>query len=210
MGKTKLLALSGICGSVAVVCMLLSSMAIFATFVLSVIASIAVVIPLLVDPKGLIYSLLIYAVSSVLGAFSAFAIGNAVFVAPCVAFSMPFAIVKVYGETVKVSAKLEQTEKFEDPFVQGEETHIVSVKLDGKKRLHPIVRWALYYVLLEASIGLTLLSAYLLAEPMFNQIVQNKFFYLLLAALQLAVIPYDLLMRGCLIATTKVLHKIVK
>ena len=210
MGKTKLIALSGICGAVAVVCMLLSSVAFWATLILSVIASIAVVIPLLVDPKGLTYSLLIFAVSSVLGAFSAFAIGNVVYVAPCVAFAMPFAIVKVYGETVKVSAKLEQAEKFEDPFGQGEDTHVVQVKLDGKKRLHPIVKWVLYYVLLEVGIGLTLLAAYLLAKPMFNQITQNKYFYLLLAALQLVVIPYDLLMRGCLIGTTKILHKIIK
>lgn len=210
MSKTRLIALSGICGAVAVVCMLLSSFAIWATLLLSVVASLAVVIPLLVEPKGLVYSLLVYAVASVLGGFAAAGLGNVVFVAPCVAFSMPFAIVKVYGEAVKVSAKLHETETLEDPFGQGEDTHVVAVQLKGKKRLPAVVKWVLYYVLLEVGIGLTLLTAYLLAKPMFNQIVQNKYFYLLLAAMQLVVIPYDLLMRGCLIGTTKILHKVIK
>lgn len=210
MGKTKLIALSGICSAAAVVCMMLASVAIWATLILSVLASVAVVIPLLVDPKGLTYSLLIYAVSSVLGGFSAFALGNVVYVAPMVAFSMPFAIVKVYGEAVKVSARLEEHETFEDPFGNGEDTHVVQVQLNGKKRLPAVVRWVVYYVLLEVGIGLTVLSAYLFAKPLFEQIVQNKYFYLLLAAAQLIVIPYDLLMRGCLIGTTKILRKTLK
>lgn len=210
MGKTKLIAISGICAAVSVVCMLLCSVAFWATLILSVIASIAVVIPLLIDPKGLIYSLLIYAVASVLGGFSTLALGNVVYVAPMVAFSMPFAIVKVCGETVKVSAQVEQKETFEDPFGNGEDTHVLQVQLNGKKRLPTVVKWVLYYVLLEVAIGLTLLSAYLLAKPLFNQIVGNKLFYLLLAAMQLVVIPYDLLIRGCLIGTTKILHKVIK
>ena len=211
MSKARLIATSGICSATAVVCMLLSSLAIWATLLLSVIASIAVVIPLLIDPKGLVYSLLIYAAASVLGAFSAVTLGNVVFVAPCVAFCMPFAIVKVYGEMVKVSAKMEQTQTLEDPFGEGCDTHVVEVKLKGKKRLPVVVKWVLYYVLLEIGIGLTLLAAYLLAsDNLFHRIVSNDYFYLLLAAAQLIVIPYDLLMRGCLVATTKILHKVIK
>ena len=210
MGKTKLIAISGICSAAAVICMLLSSLAIWAALFLSVLASLAVVVPLLIEPKALAYSLLVYAVSGILGGFLSIAIGNVVYVAPCVAFSMPFAIVKVYGETVKVSAKFAPPQTLEDPFGEGCDTHVVEVKLDGKKRLHPIVKWALFYFLLEASIALTLLSAYLMVTPLFNQIVQNKYFYLLLGALQLIPIPYNLLMRGCLIGTSKILHKIVK
>ena len=210
MGKTKLIALSGVCGAVAVVCMLLASFAIWATLILSVLASVAVVIPLLVEPRGLKYSLLVYGVASVLGAFSAFALGNIVYVAPMVGFCMPFAIVKVYSETLKVSAKFEEPQTLEDPFGNGEDTHVVEVKLNGTKRLPTVVKWVLYYALLEVGVGLTMLIAYLLAKPLFEQIVSNKYFYLLLAVTQLVVIPYDLLMRGCLIATTKILHKIVK
>lgn len=210
MSKTRLIAISGICAAVAVVCMLLSSFAIWATLLLSVVASLAVVIPLLVEPKALMYSLLVYMVASVLGAFSATTLGNVVFVVPCVTFAMPFAIVKVYGESVKVSAKLEEKETLEDPFGQGEDTRVVAVKLKGKKRLPTVVKWVLYYALLEIGIGLTLFTAYVLAKPTFDQIVQNKYFYLLLGAMQLVVVPYDLLMRGCLIGTTKILHKVIK
>ena len=176
MGKTKLIALSGVCGAVAEVCMLACSVAFWAALILSVVASIAVVIPLLVDSKALMYSILVYAVAGILGGFAVVALGNVVYVAPMVAFAMPFAIVKVYGE----------------------------------RGFHPIVKWVFYYVLLEFGIGLTLLAAYSFAQPLFNQIVSNDYFYLLLAALQLVVIPYDLLMRGCLMGVTKILHKIVK
>ena len=209
MGKTKLIALSAVCSAMAVVCMMLCSLTFWAALFLSVLASLAVVVPLLVEPKALVYSLLSYAVSSVLGVFFSVAVGNVAYVAPCVAFCMPFAIVKVYGETVKLSAEFAPPQTIENPFGE-KDTHVVEVKLDGKKRLHPIVKWVLFYVLLEAGIGLTLLSAYLLTPPLFHQIVQNKYFYLLIAAFQLIPIPYNLLMRGCLIATTKILHKIIK
>lgn len=183
MSKTRLIAISGICGAVAVVCMLLCSIAGWVTLILSVLASIAVVIPLLVDSKGLVYSLLVYAVASVLGVFAAFSLGSVVNVAPCIAFCIPFAIVKVRGE---------------------------SVKPDGAKRLPAVVRWVLYYVLLEIALGLTVLVAYLFVPALFQEMVSNPFFYLLLGASQLVVMPYDLLMRGCIVGTTKILRKVIK
>lgn len=210
MSKTKLIALSGICSAIAVTCVLLCGVASWGMPAFSAIAAVAVVIPLLVDPKALTYSLLTYAVSFALGTFAAAGLGNVVYAVPVLTFGMPFAIVKVWGETVKVSAQVEQTETFEDPFGNGEETHVLSVQLNGTKRLPRFVKWILYYVLLEIAIGLTLLAAYLFVKPLFNQIVGNKYFYLLLALSQLIVIPYDLLMRGCLIGTTKLLRKIVK
>ena len=210
MSKARLLATSGICSAVAVTCLLLCGVAPWATLLLSVVASIAVVIPMLIDPNGLKYSLIIYAVASLLGTFAAFEFGGIVYAAPCVAFCLPFAIVKVRGESVQVSARVEEKQTFEDPFGQGEDTHVLAVQLDGKKRLPTVVRWVLYYVLLEVAIGLTLLAAYLLARPTFDLLVGNKFFYLLLAAAQLVVIPYNLLLHGCLIGTTKILQKVIK
>ena len=211
MGKARFIAISGICSATAVVCMILASFALWATLILSVVASIAVVIPLLVDPnRGLTYSLLIYAVVGVLGSFAALSFGSIVYVAPMVTFCMPFAIVKVYGESVRVSAKFEQTETLEDPFGQGEDTHVMSVQLKGKKRLPAVVKWVLYYVLLEVGVVLTLLTTYLITPSVFATLVANKYFYILLAATQLIVIPFDLLMRGCLIGTVKVLHKVIK
>lgn len=210
MGKARLIALSGICSAAAVLCMMLASFALWATLFLAVLASLAVVVPLLVDPKGLTYSLLIYAVSSVLGGFAAFSLGNVVYVAPIIAFCIPFTIVKVYGESVKVSAQMQEKETLDDPFVEGKFASVVEVKLNGKKRLPAVVRWVLYYVLLEVAIGLTLLAAYLFVRGLFEEMVGNPFFYLLLAAAQLVVIPYDLLTRGCLIGTTKILRKVIK
>ena len=209
MSKTKLIAVSGICSATAVVCMILTSIALWAILVLSVVASIAVVIPLLIDPKGLVYSLLIFAVVAVLGSFAAVSIGSIVYVAPMVTFCMPFAIVKVYGESVKVSAKVEQEDTLDDPFEKGE-VKIMSMQVKGKKRLPAFVRWILYYVLLEAGIGLTILTSYLLAPTTFTLIVHNKYFYILLGVAQLIVIPFDFLMRGCLIGTVKILRKAIK
>ena len=210
MSKTKLIALSGICSAVATLCILLCGVASWGMPVFSAIAAVAVVIPLLIDPKSLTYSLLIYAVSFVLGAFATAGLGNIVYAVPVLAFGMPFSIIKVFGETIKVSAQVEQTETLDDPFVSGEQTQVVQMQLQGKRRLHPVVKWVLYYVLLEAAIGLTLLAAYLFVKPMFEQFFANKFFYLLLIAAQLVVLPYDLLMRGCLVATKRILNKIRK
>ena len=210
MSKARLIALSGICSAAAVLCMMLASFALWATLLLAVVASLAVVIPLLVDPKGLTYSLLIYAVAAVLGGFAAFSLGNVVYVAPIIAYCMPFTIVKVYGESVKVSAQMQPKEKLDDPFTEGKFASVVEVKLDSKKRLPSVVRWVLYYALLEVAIGLTLLAAYLFVPALFEEMVVNPFFYLLLGAAQLAVMPYDLLTRGCLIGTMKILRKIIK
>lgn len=210
MSKTKLIALSGVCSAIAVVCILLSGVASWGLPAFSAIAAIAVVIPLLVDPKALTYSLLVYAVSSILGAFVTVGLGNAVYAVPTIVFGMPFAIVKVVGESVKVSAHLEQTETIKDPFGNGDDVQVAQMKLRGKTRLNPVIKWILYYVLLELALGFTLLFAYLFVQPLFEQIVTNRFFYLLLAAAQLIVIPYDLLMRGCFVATKKIIKRIVK
>lgn len=210
MSKARLIAISGICSAAAVLCMLLASFTLWATLFLAVLASLAVTIPLVIHPKGLTYSLLIYAAASVLGGFAALTLGNIVYVAPIIAFCMPFTIVKVYGETVRVSAKMQPKEKLDDPFIEGKFESVVEVKIDKKKRLHPVVKWVLYYVLLEVAIGLTLLAAYLFVPGLFTQMVTHTYFYLLLAAAQLVVIPYDLLTRGCLIATTKILQKVIK
>lgn len=210
MSKTKLIALSGICSAVATLCVLLCGVASWGMPAFSAIAAVAVVIPLLVDPKALTYSLLTYAVSFTLGAFATAGLGNIVYAVPVLTFGMPFAIVKVFGETVKVSAQVEQTQTLDDPFNSGEQTQVVQMQLQGKRRLHPVVKWVLYYVLLEIAICLTLLVAYLFVKPLFEQFVANKYFFLLLVAAQLIVIPYDLLMRGCLITTKRILNKIRK
>lgn len=209
--KARILAISGICGAVAVVCVLLATLPGVKWFVLmlAVVASIAVVIPLLIDGRNLVYSLLIYLVCALLGVFIGLA--NIVYVAPIVTFCIPFAIVKVYGETLKVTAKVQKTETLEDPFGQGDDRKVVKMQLDGKPRLNVVVKWVLYYVLLEAGLALTMLATYLLTRPVFDQIYATKWiFWLIVGAAQLAVPLYDLLLRGCLIGTVKALHKVIK
>ena len=210
MSKTRLIALSGICSAVAVVCMIVCSVAPWAMLILSVVASIAVVIPLIVDSKGLGYTLLVYAVAGLIGTFAAFEFGGLVYAAPCVSFCMPFAIVKVRGESVKVQATLNEKQTLDDPFDQDTKIHVAEVQLQSKKPFPTVVKWVLYYILLEVGIGLTMLSAYLLMPDFFTQIVNNELFWLLIVAAQAIVVLYDLLLRGCLIGTTKILRKIIK
>ena len=211
MSKAKLIAISGICGAVTVVCLLLASVFPYAVLIYAVIASIAVVMPLLIDGRNLMYSLLIYAVSIVVGALSGVLIGNIIYVAPIVIFCLPFAIVKVYGDSVKGTASVEHTETLEDPFEQGEDTQVVSLQLEGRKRLPNVVKWILYYVLLELGIGLTLLATYYLTPDVFDRVYSTRWlFWTLIASAQLIVPLYNLLLGGCLIATTKTMKRVIK
>lgn len=172
------------------------------------IASVAVAIPILLDYRNWIYSVLILIVSGALGVF--IGLGNVIYVAPIVAFCMPFAIVKSYGESIRVTAQVEETTTLEDPFNQGDDKRVVAVKLDGRKCLPTWLKWVLYYALLEIAIGLTLLCSYLFMPTFFDALIANKWFYAVLAAAQLIVIPYDLLMRGCFIGTVKIIHKAIR
>ena len=210
MNKTRLIATSGICGAIAAVSLLVASVFPYAVLIFAVLASVAVVVPLLIDGRNLVYSLLVYAVTVVAGALSGVFFQNIVYVAPVITFCIPLAIVKVYGETVKVTAKLDSTETLDDPFEEGEKK-IVVAHLDGKERLPRIVKWILYYVLLEVGIGLTLLATYLLTPSMFNALYSTTWlFWLMIGAAQLAVPLYDLLLHGCLIGATKLIRKVIK
>ena len=210
MNKTRLIATSGICGAIASVSMLVTSVFPYAVLIFAVMASVAVVIPLLIDGRNIVYSLLVYAVTVVVGALSGVFIGNVVYVAPVITFCIPLAIVKVYGETVKVTANLDSAETLDDPFDEDEQK-IVAVQLSGKQQLPKIVKWILYYVLLEVGIGLTLLATYFLTPPVFDALYATTWlFWLMIGAVQLVVPLYDLLLRGCLIGAVKVLRKVIK
>lgn len=207
MNKARFIAISGVCGAIAVVCLILAGLPAlkWVALILAVMASIAVAVPILIDPKGLLYSLLTFVVSGAVGVFMGMA--NIVYVAPIIVFCMPFSIVKVYGETVKISAQLDEPTVLEDPF-GGEDKTVVQVSVDKKQRLPVFVRWIIYYVLLEAALALTLGAAYLFTRPVFDALTENKLFIWIILVAQLVVPPYNLLMRGCLIAATKVVRKI--
>ncbi|MCH5152840.1 MAG: hypothetical protein J1F68_02625 [Clostridiales bacterium] len=211
MNKAKLIATSAVCSAVAAVCLLLASVFPYGVLVYAVIASIAVAMPLLIDGRNLTYSLLVYAASLVVGALSGTLIGNIISVAPIVIFCLPFAIVKVYGETLKVTARVEHTETLEDPFGQGDDRQVVAVQFNGEKRLPTAVKWILYYVLLELGVGLTLLVTYYLTPTVIERVYSTEWlFWLLVAAAQLIVPLYDLLLHGCLIGAVKAMKRVIK
>ena len=211
MNKAKLIAVSGVCSAVTVVCLLLASVFPYAVLVYAVLASVAVVMPLLIDGRNLKYSLLVYAVSIVVGALSGTFIGNILYVAPVVLFCLPFAIVKVYGETLKVTAKVDHTETLEDPFGQGEDKKVVAVQLSGEKRLSTFIKWLIYYILLEVGICLTLLATNYLTPDVLDAVKSSKWlFWVIVATAQLIVPLYDILLRGCLIATVKTMKRVIK
>ena len=74
-----------------------------------------------------------------------------------------------------------------------------------------MVRWILYYILLEAGVGLTLLFTWLLTPDMFKQLVSTPWLFgVMLGVTQLIVPMYNLLLGGCFAGTVKLLRKIVK
>lgn len=210
MNRAKSVALSAICTAVVLGCLALAAIpgTKWICLILGVVASIATVIPLLINPKNLVFSLLVYLASSILGVF--LGVSNIVCVAPIVAFCIPFAIVKVRGETVTVTANVASEEILEDPFGNGDDKKMVSVKVDATPGLPKIVKWILYYVLLECGIALTLLATYLFTPTVFETIIGSKWFWLVFAVMQLIVFPYDVMMTGCLRATVKVLQKALR
>lgn len=206
MNRTKLIAISGLCAAAATLSLLASGLPGMNWFMLifAVIAAIAVCIPIFVA-DSLVFSLLSWLVSAIIGLLLGSA--NIVYTAPTALFFMPCAIVKAYGETIKLNAEVKNEQTLADPFAEGEGQRLVAIELSGKQRLPAAIKWALYYVLLEIGICLTLLFTSLLMPAVFEQITGNSMFWGLLAALQLLPIPYDVLLRGCFVATKKIIRR---
>ena len=203
--KAKIVAISGLCGGVSVICLLLLGLpgVRWVALILAVVASVAVAIPTIASGRP-IFSIIVYMVSAIFGVWANLA--NIVFVAPVVTFCMPMAIVKVAGETLKISTKVQQT-TIDSPFDNGDDKQVMAVEIEAIPRMKPIVKWILYYVVLEAGIALTLLATYLLTPATFELIWAHKLLVWLLVALQLLPIPYDMLLRGAFALTAKTLKR---
>ena len=204
MNKAKLIATSGICAAVCVGALALASFVKWTVLIVAALATVACALPTLLDARNWWYSVLILIVSGALGMFIGLA--NVIYVVPIVAFCMPFGIVKAYGESLKVTATLGEPTVLEDPF-GGEDKQTVAVNVESRLCLPKVIKWVLYYVLLEVGLGLSVLCVYLFAESLFKTLIANNVLYWLLGAAQLIVIPYDFLMRGCFVATVKVMRK---
>ena len=208
-GSAKIIAICGVCSAISCVFLLLTSLIPYLALPFGVIAAVATVVPLLAN-AGLGYSLLVYAATLVIGSVCGVFIGNIVAVAPVISFCIPFAIVKVWCESVKVTARLEQEETLEDPF-GGDDTKVMHVQLKGKARVNPVVKWVIYYLLLEVGIVLTLMFTWLLTRAVFESIyARGWIFWLIVGVAQLVPPLYDLLLRGCLIAAAKTVRKSFK
>ncbi|MCM1290114.1 MAG: hypothetical protein NC132_05155 [Corallococcus sp.] len=214
MNKAKTIAISAMCSAVAFGCMLLATLpgVRYVALILGVVASIAVVVPIMVDVRNLVYTLLTYAVSGALalGLGLSFFISNFVFVMPILVFCIPFAVVKVWGESFKVTAEQRRETVLEDPFDSANDKKMVEVRVGGKRRLPAVVRWVLYYILLEIALGLCVLMLYFVTPAVLDELIANKILWVIIAVMQLAVYPYDMLMRGCLLGTRKILQKAIK
>lgn len=206
MSKAKLIATSGICAAACVGCLAAAAFVKWAALIAAAIATVACALPTLMDARNWWYSVLILIASGALGMFFG-SLANVVYVAPIVAFCMPFGIVKAYGESVKVTASVGEPTVLEDPFDSAADKKVVAVSVDGKPCLPAAVKWILYFVLLEVGVGLTVLSVYLLARDLFLTLVENNWIYWLIGVAQLVVLPYDLLMRGCFVGAIKILRK---
>lgn len=210
-GSARMIAICGVCGAISCVALLLTSVVPYVALIFGVMAAVATVVPLLIDGKNLGYSLLIYAVTLTIGALCGIFIGQIVAVAPVALFCIPFAIVKVWCESVKVTARVENTETLDDPFGGESDAKVVHVEFNGKPRVNPVVKWVLYYVLTELGVGLTFLFTWLITPAVFQQIYSNKIvFWLIVGAAQLVPPLYDLLLRGCLVAAAKIVRKSFK
>lgn len=207
-GPARIVALCGICGAIASVSLIVVSLLPYVALIFGVFASVATVVPLLVNGRNLKYSLLVYAATITVGAIMGIFVGNSVAVAPVLFFCMPFCVVKVYAESVKLIAKVEDEQVPNDPFDESD-AKVLRMSVNTEKRLPTWLKWLLYYILLEVGIVLTFVITWWLMPSVFEQLYSNKIvFWLIVAVAQVAVPMYDLLLRGCLIATVKVVRKI--
>lgn len=204
MNKAKLIAISGLCCAVCTGCMLLCALPAMRIFmlVLGVVAALAAAIPLVLDSQNVAFSLLIWLASSILGVF--FGLANITYVAPIALFCIPFAIVKTYGEKPK-KAQAEVKTVLDDPF--DDQKKVLQVQVRRQTKISPVVRWVLYYIFLEIALGATVLLTYLFAKPLFETMTSTVWFYVALALAQGIVLPYNLLMNGCLAIAKKMVAK---
>lgn len=203
--RARIMAICGICGAISTICLLCLGIpgANWIGLVLAVLASVAVAIPTMASGK-VGYSLITYFVSGVIGVWTN--LSRAMYLAPVVGFCMPMAIIKITAETLKISAKTEH-KTIDDPFGNGDDKKVIAVAFDARQRMNNVVKWILYYVVLEIGIVATLFATYLLMPTTFQAIYQHKLFLVLLAVLQLLPIPYDMLLRGAFALTAKTLRR---
>ena len=101
MNKTKLVALCGVCGAVAVLGLVALSYVKWVALALAVVVSVVACTPQILNGRYGWYSFAIYVVAVTVAAF----VGNVLYVAPVAIFAMPFCMWKLFCQH-KQSCKL--------------------------------------------------------------------------------------------------------
>ncbi len=241
--KAKTIAVCGISAAVAAACLACCALPgiRWVVLILAVVASLAVTMPLVINPKNIVYALLTYLAAAIVGVLSGLA--NVLYTVPIIAIFMPTAIVKVYGESTRivqnsVTAEPLPTDPFEtEPPTESSTGDVNCDKPtinDGTKqtaeqnnktqdansatttvraskpRLPRSVRWAIYYLLLEIGIAVTLLVAHLVTPTVFDNLVHAQFFVVLLVAAQAVPPLYVQLLSACQRQLVKIVRKVIK
>lgn len=168
MNKARLIAYTAICSAIATLCIVLSAYVKWVAVIFTVVASVAVCIPLLISNKYKLYSILAYLVSSVVGTM--LSTSNIMYCAIIICFAMPMALLKCGMENIG----LEQTPQ--------------------KKRT--VLKWILYFVVCEIAIAITVLAMYLVTPAVLDAIITGGNWYLYIILLNVVVPLYDFLLRG--------------
>lgn len=213
MNKAKNITLCAVCAALSVIAM--AAMAIpgvkWFVLILAVVASVAIALPMLFDVRNIRFVLLAYIAACAIGIVAGMA--NITYVLPVVTFCMPFAIVKVYGEStyvVKNSVKKADVAP-ENPFDETTSDEAQPAPpTEYKDRISRKLRWLIYYALLEAGIALTLVIMWIATPDAFAKLFELPVFLVeLIAAAQFVVPLFNILLTSCLRSLAKVVRKFV-
>lgn len=179
--NTRILALTGICGALAMVCALGVAYLNWVALALSVICATAVAIPTMVDSRYVWYSVLCYVAVTILIVWLGF--GQPIRVMPLVVYALPVGIVKAFGESYRPVKRDSAEEFFDKP----------------KQRIPKLVRWILYYVLCEVALAVTALMLYLFVPATLQTLIDKQWHWYILVVAQLAVPLYNIVLNGCFV-----------
>lgn len=217
MKKSRLIVISSISASVALVCLLVAGFIKWFAVIVAVVASVAVTIPLLLSPKNLKYSIFSYLSSVILGVILGGLFANIGYVLLISLFAMPVAIVKCYGEnnkndykeTTDTTSDVTDKSNIETAFDFDDDN---SVKVNTElatysPKIPALWRWIIYFVCCEVAIVLSTLGMYLLMPDVIAELVRSKVFYIAIAVLNLIVPFYNYFLNGVFALTKKTLAK---
>lgn len=197
--KSKLLTLCGICSAFALLCQLGASYLVYVGFAFSLISSIMVCVPALVNPRYFYWSLLTYAASTVLGIVLGASV-NPVSVLLSAVFMSPFALLKLFCESEKkvevVETKNVTVDSETERLFGFDEKQSVRKTPNKVTRVSGWLRWVVYYVYLEVALVVFGLLLKLFAPNLFENERITVFIIIVAALANLALPLYSKMLNG--------------